>query len=164
MDANQYMNETLDALRRIAYSNEQILKLMTGGQVVGTVETTVEKVQVGDKSKTTTTTKVTPKDTPLEKANEIARESAAAATSPNGSGQTGETGSTGASATAGEKPKKVSVDDVRAALKAYAAKEGNPAAMALLGEFGAKSVSELASGDEAEAQKKMAEFVKKCGS
>lgn len=40
--------------------------------------------------------------------------------------------------------KKVSIDDARAALKAYASKEGNDAAMELLSSLGASSISSLA--------------------
>ena len=57
------------------------------------------------------------------------------------------------------KAKKVTADDARKALKAYAAIEGNDAAMELLTSLGAGSVSALAEqgGD------KLAELVAKCG-
>jgi|GEM_PF-4713672 len=55
--------------------------------------------------------------------------------------------------------KKVTADDARKALKAYAAIEGNDAAMELLTSLGAGSVSALAEqGDD-----KLAELVAKCG-
>lgn len=57
------------------------------------------------------------------------------------------------------KTKKVTADDARKALKAYAAIEGNDAAMELLTSLGAGSVSALAEqGDD-----KLAELVAKCG-
>lgn len=57
------------------------------------------------------------------------------------------------------KVKKVTADDARKALKAYAAIEGNDAAMELLTSLGAGSVSALAEqGDD-----KLAELVAKCG-
>lgn len=57
------------------------------------------------------------------------------------------------------KAKKVTADDARKALKAYAAIEGNDAAMELLTSLGAGSVSALAEqGDD-----KLAELVAKCG-
>ena len=57
------------------------------------------------------------------------------------------------------KAKKVTADDARKALKAYAAIEGNAAAMELLTSLGAGSVSALAEqGDD-----KLAELVAKCG-
>lgn len=57
------------------------------------------------------------------------------------------------------KVKKVTADDARKALKAYAAIEGNDAAMELLTSLGAGSVSALAEqGDD-----KLAELVVKCG-
>jgi regulator of protease activity HflC (stomatin/prohibitin superfamily) len=62
-----------------------------------------------------------------------------------------------------EKPadtkKKVTADDARKALKAYAAIEGNDAAMVLLTSLGAGSITALAEqGDD-----KLAELVAKCG-
>ena len=55
--------------------------------------------------------------------------------------------------------KKVTADDARKALKAYAAIEGNDAAMELLNSFGAPSITALAEqGDD-----KLAELVAKCG-
>lgn len=61
-----------------------------------------------------------------------------------------------------EKPadtKKVTADDARKALKAYAAIEGNDAAMELLTSLGAGSITALAEqGDD-----KLAELVAKCG-
>lgn len=57
------------------------------------------------------------------------------------------------------KAKKVTADDARKALKAYAVIEGNDAAMELLTSLGAGSVSALAEqGDD-----KLAELVAKCG-
>lgn len=56
------------------------------------------------------------------------------------------------------KTKKVTADDARKALKAYAAVEGNAAAMELLTSFGARSVSALAEQDDG----KLAELVAKC--
>lgn len=155
----QHALHFMDLMTRGVVALETIAKNTTPVELTACVGTTVVSELKGDVA---ATAKVTPADTPLAEANQAARDAAAKATSPNGSAQKGDATSTGASATSGEKAKKVSVDDVRAALKAYAAKEGNPAAMALLGEFGAKSVSELASGDEAEAQSKMAKFVAKC--
>lgn len=56
------------------------------------------------------------------------------------------------------KPKKVTADDARKALKAYASVEGNDAAMELLTSMGASSVSALAEqGDD-----KLRELIAKC--
>ena len=57
------------------------------------------------------------------------------------------------------KAKKVTADDARKALKAYAAIEGNDAAMELLTSLGAGSVSALAE----QGEDKLAELVAKCG-
>ncbi len=57
------------------------------------------------------------------------------------------------------KVKKVTADDARKALKAYAAIEGNDAAMELLTSLGAGSVSALAE----QGEDKLAELVAKCG-
>ena len=57
------------------------------------------------------------------------------------------------------KAKKVTADDARKALKAYAAIEGNDAAIELLTSLGAGSVSALAE----QGEDKLAELVAKCG-
>lgn len=56
------------------------------------------------------------------------------------------------------KPKKVTADDARAALKAYAKVEGNEAAMELLNSLGAASITALAE----QGAEKLAELVEKC--
>lgn len=54
--------------------------------------------------------------------------------------------------------KKVTADDARKALKAFAAREGNDAAMELLTSLGAASVSSLVE----QGAEKLAELIKKC--
>lgn len=56
------------------------------------------------------------------------------------------------------KPKKVTADDARKALKAYASVEGNDAAMELLTSMGASSVSALAE----QGEDKLRELIAKC--
>jgi hypothetical protein len=94
--------------------------------------------------------KLTPADTPLEEANKIARESAAQAREEIKSG-----GDAAEKQAEQKQAKAPTVDEARAALKAYAAIEGNEAAMALLGKFDAKSVSAL-------AEDKRADFIAAC--
>lgn len=60
------------------------------------------------------------------------------------------------------KAKRATVDDARKALKAYAATEGNEAAMELLTSLGAASVSALEESSTDEDDK-LAQLIQKCG-
>ncbi len=170
MDMNQFMQHGVDLQARQTVALESIalsLGILSGRAVTGETKALV----------TPGTTKVTPADTELEEANAIARQSAldaqkaevaksaaaakakAKALADASAAEKAELDRLQAAAeadvttiTTGKAP---SIDDVRSALKGYAAIEGNPAAMKMLADFDAKSVSELGAD-------KYADFIAKC--
>lgn len=131
MDVNEYMKKSLELQERTATALEALVK--ASFQHVNVVHHSCGKTTGGAQVKHPETEV---KDTPTGKTNTVAQDKPA------------ET-----------KAKKVTADDARKALKAYAAIEGNGAAMELLTSLGAGSVSALAEqGDD-----KLAELVAKCG-
>ena len=168
MDVNEYMKQSLSLLERIAEGIETlnadgvhvtnfVLPEGTDLKAVGSVvhAQPTENAEADKKAKAEADAKA--KKAADEKAakdkadadakakaeaDEKAKQDAAAADKP-----------------AETKAKKATADDARKALKAYAAIEGNDAAMELLTSLGAGSVSALAEqGDD-----KLAELVAKCG-
>ena len=135
MDINEYMTKSLELQERTATALEALVK--AGFQQVNVAHHSCGKTTGGAQTKhPETEVKDTPAETKVEKKEEPAADKPA------------ET-----------KAKKVTADDARKALKAYAAIEGNDAAMELLTSLGAGSVSALAEqGDD-----KLAELVAKCG-
>jgi len=147
VDVNEYMKSSLALLERIATATEQLASrppVPVGTVIQVPAEHTLESQTVGNLSRTTSSVKEKA-ETPPAKEEKPAADTAA----PSG----------GAKADAAKAPKPPSLDDARKALKAYAAVEGNEAAMELLGTFnGAGSVSAVAEqGDD-----KLAELIKKC--
>lgn len=147
MDVNEYMTKSLALLERIAEGIESLNEsgifianqndlenaipvVVLGGGVSNVTNVVIpegaDAVVAGNLAKVTGK-----KDIPVEaKPAETAKDE----------------GKPAADAPKDDKPagKKVSVDDARAALKAYASKEGNDAAMELLSSLGASSISSLA--------------------
>lgn len=146
MDVNEYMTKSLALLERIAEGIESLNEsgifianqndlenaipvVVLGGGVSNVTNVVIpegaDAAIVGNVAKVTGK-----KDAPVEAKPEAAKdEGKPAAEAPKDDKPTG---------------KKVSVDDARAALKAYASKEGNDAAMELLSSLGASSISSLA--------------------
>ena len=166
MDVNEYMKQSLSLLERIAEGigalNENgvhvanfVLPEGTGLKAVGGVvhAQPAENAEADKKAAADKAAK--------EKADAEAKAKKAAADKAAKEKADAEAK---AKADAADKPaetkaKKVTADDARKALKAYAAIEGNDAAMELLTSLGAGSVSALAEqGDD-----KLAELVAKCG-
>lgn len=170
MDVNEYMKKSLEFQERTAAALEALVQ--AGFQQVNVAHHSCGKTTGGAQTKHPETEV---KDTPTEKTNTVAQDKPAAgksdagtATTPAGSTEnqtsapadTAKTGSSEQKASNDKsKAKKVTADDARKALKAYAAIEGNDAAMELLKSLGAGSISALAEqGDD-----KLAELVAKCG-
>jgi outer membrane biosynthesis protein TonB len=163
MDINEYMKKSLELQERTATALEALVK--AGFQQVNVAHHSCGKTTGGAQVKHPETEV---KDTPTEKTNTVAQDKPAE-TKVEKKEETKvekkeETKVEKKEEPAADKPaetkaKKVTADDARKALKAYAAIEGNDAAMELLTSLGAGSVSALAEqGDD-----KLAELVAKCG-
>lgn len=146
MDVNEYMKRSLELQERTAAALEALVKAgfqqvnvahhscgkTTGGAQVKQVEETKAETKAEAKQDKPAETKVEKKEEPAAEVKQEAK--------------------------ADDKPKKVTADDARKALKAYASVEGNDAAMELLTSMGASSVSALAKqGDD-----KLRELIAKC--
>lgn len=169
MDVNEYMKRSLELQERTALALEALVK--AGFQQVNVAHHSCGKTVGGAQVKhpeadKPAETKAEVKDAPTEKTNTLAGKSdAGTATAPAGSTESqasapADTAKTGSSEqkASDDKPKKVTADDARKALKAYAAVEGNDAAMELLTSMGASSVSALAE----QGEDKLRELVAKC--
>ena len=163
MDVNEYMKKSLELQERTATALEALVK--AGFQQVNVAHHSCGKTTGGSQVKHPETEV---KDTPAEKTNTVAQDKPAE-TKVEKKEETKvekkeETKVEKKEEPAADKPaetkaKKVTADNARKALKAYAAIEGNDAAMELLTSLGAGSVSALAEqGDD-----KLAELVAKCG-
>ena len=147
MDVNEYMKKSLELQERTATALEALVK--AGFQQVNVAHHSCGKTTGGAQTKHPETEV---KDTPTENTNTVAQDKSAEA-------KVEKKEKPAADKPAETKAKKVTADDARKALKAYAAIEGNDAAMELLTSLGAGSVSALAEqGDD-----KLAELVAKCG-
>lgn len=162
MDVNEYMKKSLEFQERTATALEALVK--AGFQQVNVAHHSCGKTTGGSQVKPPETEV---KDTPTEKTNTVAQDKPAETkvekkeeTKAEKKEETKvEKKEEPADKPAETKAKKVTADDARKALKAYAAIEGNDAAMELLTSLGAGSVSALAEqGDD-----KLAELVAKCG-
>lgn len=157
MDVNEYMSKSLGLLERIAEGVEALNE--RGIHVTNFVlpEGTDLKV-VGDVAH------AQPSDKVEKKADPKSTTSAATADAAKTSGASSQTGVSESEEKTAPTPqkKRATADDARKALKAYAAIEGNAAAMELLTSIGGASVSALqeASTDEDD---KLAELIAKCG-
>lgn len=152
MDVNEYMKRSLELQERTATALEALVK--AGFQQVNVAHHSCGKTTGGAQTKQVETGADKPaevKDTPTEKTNTLAADKPAETKQDAPADKPAE-------AKADDKPKKVTADDARKALKAYAAVEGNDAAMELLTSMGASSVSALAEqGDD-----KLRELIAKC--
>lgn len=155
MDVNEYMKKSLELQERTATALEALVK--AGFQQVNVAHHSCGKTTGGAQVKHPETEV---KDTPTEKANTVAQDkSAETKVEKKEETKVEKKEEPAADKPAETKAKKVTADDARKALKAYAAIEGNDAAMELLTSLGAGSVSALAEqGDD-----KLAELVAKCG-
>lgn len=163
MDVNEYMKQSLELQERTATALEALVK--AGFQQVNVAHHSCGKTTGGAQVKHPETEV---KDTPTEKTNTVAQDKPAE-TKVEKKEETKvekkeETKVEKKEEPAADKPaetkaKKVTADDARKALKAYAAIEGNDAAMELLTSLGAGSVSALAE----QGEDKLAELVAKCG-
>lgn len=148
MDVNEYMKKSLELQERTATALEALVK--AGFQQVNVAHHRCGKTTGGSQvkhpetEKTNTVARDKPAETKVEKKEEtkVEKKEEPAADKP-----------------VETKAKKVTADDARKALKAYAAIEGNDAAMELLTSLGAGSVSALAE----QGEDKLAELVAKCG-
>lgn len=163
MDVNEYMKKSLELQERTATALEALVK--AGFQQVNVAHHSCGKTTGGAQTKHPETEV---KDTPTEKTNTVAQDKPAetkvekkeeAKVEKKEETKVEKKEEPAADKPAETKAKKVTADDARKALKAYAAIEGNDAAMELLTSLGAGSVSALAEqGDD-----KLAELVAKCG-
>jgi colicin import membrane protein len=174
---DSYLKHLLDlqtrqavALEAMAENSAKTLALLGNLQHVATADTTGTATIAADGN----TAKVTPADTPTEEANEIARKSAIAAQAKakadaaakakadaaakakaDAAAKAAQADADAAAAaataeTTTKAAKAPSADEARAALKTYATINGNAAAMALLQQLGATSVSALPEDKRAE--------------
>ena len=176
MDVNEYMKQSLSLLERIAEGIETlnangvhvtnfVLPEGTDLKAVGSVvhAQPAENAEADKKAKAEADKKAKAKAEADAKAKKAADEKAAK-DKADADAKAKADADEKAKQEAADKPaetkaKKVTADDARKALKAYAAIEGNAAAMELLTSLGAGSVSALAEqGDD-----KLAELVAKCG-
>jgi len=175
MDVNEYMKKSLELQERTATALEALVKAgfqqvnvahHSCGKTTGGAQTKHPETEVKDTptEKTNTVAQDKPAETKVEKKEEtkvekkeetkVEKKEEPAADKPAEKKE-----EPAADKPAETKAKKVTADDARKALKAYAAIEGNDAAMELLTSLGAGSVSALAEqGDD-----KLAELVAKCG-
>lgn len=155
MDVNEYMKKSLELQERTATALEALVK--AGFQQVNVAHHSCGKTTGGAQTKHPETEV---KDTPTEKTNTVAQDKPAETkVEKKEETKVEKKEEPAADKPAETKVKKVTADDARKALKAYAAIEGNDAAMELLTSLGAGSVSALAEqGDD-----KLAELVAKCG-
>ena len=155
MDVNEYMKKSLELQERTATALEALVK--AGFQQVNVAHHSCGKTTGGSQVKHPETEV---KDTPTEKTNTVAQDKPAETkVEKKEETKVEKKEEPAADKPAETKAKKVTADDARKALKAYAAIEGNDAAMELLTSLGAGSVSALAEqGDD-----KLAELVAKCG-
>lgn len=163
MDVNEYMKKSLELQERTATALEALVK--AGFQQVNVAHHSCGKTTGGAQVKHPETEV---KDMPTEKTNTVAQDKPAetkvekkeeAKVEKKEEPKVEKKEEPAADKPAETKAKKVTADDARKALKAYAAIEGNDAAMELLTSLGAGSVSALAEqGDD-----KLAELVAKCG-
>lgn len=150
MDVNEYMKRSLELQERTAAALEALVK--AGFQQVNVAHHSCGKTTGGAQTKQVEATQAEAevKDTPTEKTNTLAADKPAETKQDAPADKPAEAKA--------DKPKKVTADDARKALKAYAAVEGNDAAMELLTSMGASSVSALAE----QGEDKLRELVAKC--
>ena len=158
MDVNEYMKQSLSLLERIAEGIETlnangvhvtnfVLPEGTDLKAVGSVV----HAQPAENAEADKKAKDKPAETKVEKKEEAKVEKKEEA-------KVEKKEEPAADKPAETKAKKVTADDARKALKAYAAIEGNDAAMELLTSLGAGSVSALAE----QGEDKLRELIAKC--
>jgi hypothetical protein len=144
MDVNQYMEQSLELQRRTAEALEALVK--AGFQQVNVAHHSCGKTTGGSQVKhPETEVKDTPAETKQADTKQAEKKEEAKAETKQ----------------AETKKKRATADDARKALKAYAAVEGNDAAMELLTSLGAPSVSGLAESSTDEDDK-LQQLIDKC--
>lgn len=157
MDVNEYMKRSLELQERTAAALEALVK--AGFQQVNVAHHSCGKTTGGAQTKQVEAVEMkaaetkaeTKQDAPAE-AKQEAKQETKQETKQDAPAETKQ------ETKQEDKPKKVTADDARKALKAYAAVEGNDAAMELLTSMGASSVSALAE----QGEDKLRELVAKC--
>lgn len=153
MDVNTFMENSLREQARQTALLEAILETLKdmndNGVIVANVDGEPVQVAIIGAAPVVVSNHVTTEETAGKAAVQEVKKVAEAAPAQEAATQVAETAVEKQDKPAEtEKPadtkKKVTIDDARAALKAYAAIEGNDAAMELLTSLGAKSVSDLA--------------------
>jgi membrane protein involved in colicin uptake len=172
MDVNEYMKQSLSLLERIAEGIESlnekgvhvtnfVLPEGTDLKAVGDVvhAQPAENAEADKKAKAEAEKKAKAEADAKAKKEADAKAKAEADKKAKADADADADAKAKAEADKKDTGKKVTADDARKALKAYAAIEGNDAAMELLNSFGAPSITALAEqGDD-----KLAELVAKCG-
>jgi len=155
MDVNEYMKRSLEAQERTATALEALLA--AGLQV--------NSITHHSCGKTTGETKTVKQDEPKEPAKETKKEAVKKEETKQADKQADADAAAAADfaepAKEVKKVKRATADEARKALKAYAAIEGNDAAMELLTSLGAPSVSGLAEASTDEDDK-LAQLIAKC--
>lgn len=158
MDVNEYMKRSLELQERTAAALEALVKAgfqqvnvahRSCGKTTGGAQT--KQVEAAETKAAETKAAETKQDAPAE-AKQEAKQETKQETKQDAPAETKQ------ETKQEDKPKKVTADDARKALKAYAAVEGNDAAMELLTSMGASSVSALAE----QGEDKLRELVAKC--
>lgn len=156
MDVNEYMKRSLELQERTAAALEALVK--AGFQQVnvahhscGKTTSAAQTKQAEAETKQETKPAETKTETKQEVKQEVKQDAPAETKQEVKQDAPAETKQE-------DKPKKVTADDARKALKAYAAVEGNDAALELLTSMGASSVSALAE----QGEDKLRELVAKC--
>jgi len=149
MDVNEYMKRSLELQERTAAALEALVKAgfqqvnvahHSCGKTTGATQTKQAEAETKQETKSAETKQEVKQETKPAETKQEVKQDAPAETKQE------------------DKPKKVTADDARKALKAYAVIEGNDAAMELLTSMGASSVSALAEqGDD-----KLRELIAKC--
>lgn len=173
MDVNEYMKQSLSLLERIAegieslnesgifIANQNDLENAIPVVILGGGVSNVTNAEADKKAKAEAEKKAKAEADAKAKKEADAKAKAEADKKAKADADADADADAKAKAEADKKDtgKKVTADDARKALKAYAAIEGNDAAMELLNSFGAPSITALAEqGDD-----KLAELVAKCG-
>lgn len=164
MDVNEYMGRTAEALELIlAQQVEQtkllgsILDALGRGTTVVDIKVPAEMAEtLKEMASSGNAVKNAAAETQSRPAADAAATAGGSATQDSEPAPGAKTASTEPKAS--DKPKKVTVDDARAALKKYASAEGNDAAMELLTGLGASSITALAE----QGPDKLAKLIAKC--
>ncbi|USN14454.1 hypothetical protein DONNERLITTCHEN_00530 [Janthinobacterium phage vB_JliS-Donnerlittchen] len=168
MDVNQYMEQSLELQRRTAEALEALVKAgfqqvnvahHSCGKTVGGSQVKYPETEKKEEAKAETKQAEKKEEAKAETKQAEKKEEAKAEKKEEAKAEKKEEAK--AEAKAETKKKRATADDARKALKAYAAVEGNDAAMELLTSLGAPSVSGLAESSTDEDDK-LQQLIDKC--